>query len=355
MRTRLLRGEDLRSIVSEIGLDALLDALIAELREALETYDAKATATFDRTGFHYVEPRLGLLEWMPAMASGRVVSIKTVGYHPENPARAGIPSVLATVSVYDCSSGQLLGIVEGTTLTALRTGAASAVATEILAVDAPISLGLVGAGAQAVTQAHAISRVRRVDRILAYDVDPETLASLPRRLAFLDLPIEIVEAEDRDRLRSDVDVLCTATSVGIGAGPVVEDGDHRAWLHVNAVGADFAGKLELPQELLRRSLVCPDVRAQCIAEGECQQLAVEEIGPNLAELVQGAARFANARDALSVFDSTGWALEDLVAADLVLRWADRLGCGEHVDLQSIGRDPFDPYEILRVDSEDRSR
>ncbi|MEZ5263551.1 MAG: hypothetical protein R2755_17700 [Acidimicrobiales bacterium] len=173
------------------------------------------------------------------MELGRVVAVKTVGYHPRNPTRKGLPSVMATTSLYDTATGQLVALVDATLLTALRTGAASAVATEVLAVDGPLHVGVIGCGAQAVTQLHAVSRVRSIERITVLDTDPAVAASFGRRVAFLDRPPEVVERDGDLRLLADVDVLCTCTSVDVGKGPVLRDGPHRPWLHVNAVGADF--------------------------------------------------------------------------------------------------------------------
>jgi ornithine cyclodeaminase/alanine dehydrogenase-like protein (mu-crystallin family) len=343
----VLGARDVAALVARVGLDALVDELIAGLVDALERHDDEVLVTQDRAGFHYQKPDLGLVEWMPAMEVGRAVAIKTVAYHPSNPEQRAMPSVLATTALFDTTSGEQLVLCEASTLTAMRTGAASAIATDILAPEGPVTLGLVGAGAQAVAQVHAISRVRRIERVLVADVSRETSASLPARLAFLDLPVTVVDIEDVAGLVGHVDVLCTCTSVAPGEGPVIADGDHRPGLHVNAVGADFAGKVELPRALLERSLVVPDVRSQCLLEGECQQLSPDAIGPDLAGLVQDRARYRSRAGGPTVFDSTGWSLEDMVAVELVLRHAERFGIGTLVDLQPGSVDPYDPYAELR--------
>lgn len=346
--TRVIGAGDLARLVGQVGIDPFLDQLIERLEQALHRHDEEITTTFDRAGFHYRKPDLGLLEWMPAMEVGRRVVIKTVGYHPTNPVQRALPSVLATTALYDTSSGRLLAVCEATVLTALRTGAASAIATRRLASDGPITLGVVGCGAQAVAQVHAISRVREVERVIATDTDPEVAATLAGRLAFTGVEVEVVDPGAVERILAVADVICTCTSVDPGAGPVLPDGDHHPWLHVNAVGADFAEKVELPVELLRRSLVVPDVRSQCRAEGECQQLADDEIGPDLAVLVRDEAAAAAARSRTTVFDSTGWSLEDLVALELALEHAEALDLGVVVDLQAAAPDPYDPYGVLRA-------
>lgn len=345
--TRVLGTDAMAKIVADVGLDALLDEIIAGMRVMFDGHDPAQLATFDRTGFHYETPGLGLIEWMPAMDLGRLVSVKTVGYHPANPLERGEPSVLASTALYDTVSGRLLALCDATLLTALRTGAASALATDILSPPESSTLAVVGCGAQAVTQIHAISRVRPLERVLAYDVNPEVAASLAGRTPVNGLPIEPVSRDDLARIVGEVDILCTATTVEIGDLPVIPDGPHRPWLHINAVGADFPGKREIPTAMLERAFVVPDVTEQCLLEGECQALGRDGIGPDLAALVTGSAGFVGRRSSLTVFDSTGWALEDLVAAEIVIAHAERIDAGLAIEIMPTPSDPYDPYEFVR--------
>jgi ornithine cyclodeaminase/alanine dehydrogenase-like protein (mu-crystallin family) len=344
--TRLLRAQDVAAFVRRRGVDAVLDELIGRLTDALAVHEASKVLTPVRDGFSYDLPTVGLLEWMPGMEVGRMVAIKTVGYHPSNPGERSLPTVLSVTSLYDPGTGLLVAVVDSTLLTALRTGAASAVATDILARPGPAVVAVVGCGAQAVTQLHGISRVRPIERVLAVDADPAVAASFALRTRFVDRPIEVVPPERRMRALAEADVLCTATSVAVGAGPVLEDGEHRPWLHVNAIGSDFPGKQELPTSLLDRALICPDLLEQCLNEGELQRARRDRIGPDLATLVQQRARFEAYRSELTVFDSTGWALEDMVAAEMVLDHAGPLGLGTTIELQQPASDPHDTYATL---------
>jgi len=345
--TRILTDECIAGIVREVGLDAIMDEVIGCLADSFAEHEPDVVQTIARSGFRYIKPDLGLIEWMPAMVAGSKVAIKTVGYHPSNPVERNAPSVLAATALYDTADGRLLALCDASLLTAIRTGAASAVVTDVLAVDGPITLGMIGCGAQAVTQIHAVSRVRPIERVLAYDADDLVAATLGTRLAGagLDIPLHIVDGAAR--VVADADVLCTATSVDPEAGPVFRDGPHRPGVHVNAVGADLPGKFELPRELLDRSVIVPDHREQCLAEGESQRLDSVAIGPDMCEVVRHRDRFVELRDRPTVFDSTGWALEDLVAADVALAHAERLGRGLSIDLQPHPRDPYNPYESLR--------
>jgi L-lysine cyclodeaminase len=350
--TRVLGIDAIAAIIADVGIDGFLDELIERLETVLRGYDPALIPTVDRGGFHYTEPALGLIEWMPAMTAGRWVSMKMVGYHPTNPTRRGIPTVQATISLHDTTTGELVALTEGTTLTALRTGAASAVASKVLAVPELEVVGVVGCGAQAVTQLHALSRVRAFDRVLAFDINPEVSSSLERRLPIDTVRVDVVAADQLATLMAVSDVIVTCTSVEPGAGPVLPEAEPRPWLHINAVGADFPGKTEIPRRLLDTALVCPDRVSQCLVEGECQVLAASSLGPDLVRLVKEADRYAAHRDSLTVFDSTGWALEDLVVAEMAFEHADRLGVGSAIDLNATPRDPYDPYQIVLPDRGD---
>lgn len=345
MDTLLLTGDDVHRIARRVGLDALMDTLIERLTEAVAGFDPAHTIIPARAGFAYSEPTEGLIEWMPCMRLGDRAVVKMVGYHPANGRTGALPTIVSTVSAYDTASGHLQCLMDATFLTALRTGAASAVATRILAAPEAETVGLIGAGAQAVTQLHALTRVLSVRRVLVHDVSAQTAGSFAERVAAFagDLQIERAPA---DEVAASADVLCTATSVGVGKGPVFGDVEVRPWCHINAVGSDFPGKVELPLSLLRGSLVCPDFRAQALVEGECQQLDPEAVGPDLATLVRERERFEGDRTRLTVFDSTGWALEDQVTMELFVEIASELGIGRRLSIEALDGDALNPYDFV---------
>jgi ornithine cyclodeaminase/alanine dehydrogenase-like protein (mu-crystallin family) len=346
MKTLILSDEDVRSIALQVGLDALMDELIRRLTSAFESFSPHNTLVPARDGFLYEQPHVGLLEWMPCMTLGGRATIKVVSYHPANTKLLTLPTILSTIGAYDTSTGHLECLMDGTLLTAIRTGAASAVATGLMAAPESTTLGMIGTGAQAVTQLHALSRILDLREVLIYDLDPEAMASFPDRARTFSsrLPIRPASLE---RIVSTADVICTATSVGIGEGPVFDGFEPKPWAHFNAVGSDFPGKIELPADILRRSFVCPDFRDQAIREGECQQLDPDAIGPNLYEVVQRQESHGFLRHQLSVFDSTGWALEDHVALHLFMEYATELGLGVRAQVESIPEDAVNPYHFAR--------
>lgn len=347
LSTLLLDVDDLASVLDEVGLETFLDELIERLTVDISAFDPTHVQQKVCTGFNYDVPELGMIEWMSTMLTGDIVAVKTVGYHPRNPVERSIPSVLATTALYDTNSGGLVALTEATLLTALRTGAASAVVTNAVAKDGPITLGVVGCGAQAVTQIHAISRTREISRLIVTDIDGENAKSLVARLPE-DLPKpEVHTRAGFDLAVPELDVLVTATSVEPGGHPVVGLELAAPHLHINAVGADVPGKTELSQAYVRNDdvVVIPDVIEQCLAGGEAQRLGRGELGPDIVEVL--ARDWDALRNQQTVFDSTGWAYEDLIAATLFVAHAIRLELGVTVDLQRAPVDPLDPYEILR--------
>ena len=346
-KTIVLTGNDVRDIVQHYGIHDVMDTLIARTLAAFSTFDPETTAIPARSGFSYDNPASGLVEWMPLHGRGDKVVIKVVGYHPNNPDKYNLPTILSTISAYDTATGHLLGLMDGVLLTALRTGAASAVASLLLADPGSRILGLIGCGAQAVTQLHALSRRFDFDKVLIYDNDDGALSSFPDRCTALDLDITIIPSPIPDIVAA-ADILCTATSVDVGKGPLFSDLPAKPSLHVNAVGADFPGKVELPLSLLTKSFVCPDFREQAVIEGECQQLAPGQIGPGLVEVAQNPGAYKHIQKQQSVFDSTGWALEDQVVMELFLEYAGALGLGKEMEIEAMPDDAKNPYYFMET-------
>ncbi|MGB3560777.1 MAG: hypothetical protein WBA24_19730, partial [Geitlerinemataceae cyanobacterium] len=284
METLLITPKDIAEVVKRVGLDKMMDKMIAALIVAFKDVGKGRSHLRSRDGFIDEDGSFSCVEWMPHLShTDRSVTVKMIAYQPKNIERFGLPTVIGPTSVYDFNNGDLVAISDAVILTAIRTGAASAVASQILARRESSTIGLVGAGAQAVTQLHALSRIFPIREALVYDINPKVAHSFPERTEFLGLPVRVCSLKELEQ-RSDI--ICTATSVENGAEPVISGQNLQEHVHINAVGADQPGKTELPLSLLKNSLVCPDFIEQAITDGECQQLKREEISPSLFELLQ---------------------------------------------------------------------
>ncbi|KJY42626.1 lysine decarboxylase [Streptomyces sp. NRRL B-1568] len=346
METWVLSERDVAQVLDAVGRDALMDRVIDRLAEGLaEVGRGERALSPQRGGFERAEPVPGIWEWMPHREAGDSITLKTVGYSPANPDRFGLPTIIGTVARFDDATGALTALTDGVLLTAIRTGAASAVASRLLAAPDSRVAGFIGAGAQSVTQLHALSRVLPLERALVWDTDPAHAASYAERVAFLGLDVRVATPEE---IAAEADVICTATSVPIGQGPVLPDVPTRPHLHINAIGADLVGKTELPLGLLRRAYVTPDHPEQAHHEGECQRLEPHEWGHSLGELSADPALAHARRGELTVFDSTGFALEDHLALEVLLEAAAEHDLGLRLRIEHHPADALDPYDLARA-------
>ena len=349
-KTLVLSSFDIQEVLGHFGVDWIMMTLVERLRIAINNYNPQKLSIPVRNGFHYEKPERGLIEWMPLYHQddqGGKILIKVVGYHPSNPGKFNLPTIVSTISEYDTNSGHLCALIDGVLATAIRTGAASAVASKLMAKPTSSIFGLIGCGTQAVTQLHAISRCFKIERVFFYDIDPNALSSFEKRCSTLNLDIDFVSTNIEEVVKNS-DILCTASSIDIGAGPLFSTIETKAHLHINAVGSDFPGKVEIPLELLHKCFVCPDFIEQAIIEGECQQLEQKEIGAGLVEVVQNSHKYAYLQNERTVFDSTGWALEDKVVLDLLLDCASELGLGQELEIEHRPADTKNPYDFFKA-------
>ncbi len=343
--TLLLSKKDIIAILNHFGVDNVMDDLIRRLDKEISKYDSSNIHIPIRDGFNYNVPHIGLVEWMPAYQYGKDVVIKIVGYHPNNPAKFDLPTIISTISTYDTATGHLKSLMDGVLLTALRTGASSAVVSRVMAHPDSKTLGLIGCGAQAVTQLHALSRVFDFDNVLIYDIDPATLNSFESRIKSLNLGCTI-QKKDIKSIVEISDIICTATSIDVGLGPLFDDIQTVSHVHVNAVGSDFPGKVELPLSLLKSSKVVPDFLAQAIIEGECQRLDENDIYDDWVKILKDRNKYTALKNERTVFDSTGWALEDFVVAALFTEYAAQIGIGTYMKIESLSTDVKNPYSSI---------
>ncbi|MEM8583191.1 MAG: ornithine cyclodeaminase family protein [Bacteroidota bacterium] len=344
-KTLVLSRHDIQEITQDQGLDSLMDLLIERLEYAMRTHSEERISTPARSGFNYEKPNTGLVEWMPIYEHGGDVTIKVVGYHPDNPRLYDLPTIVSTVSAYDTATGHLLGIMDGVLPTALRTGAASAIATKYLAHPESSALGLIGCGAQSVTQLHGISRVLPIEKVYLYDTDENAIKSFAARVSVLGLDVDIVPA-NLYTLVSESDVLVTATSIDVGAGPLFQGIQTKEHLHINAIGSDFPGKTELPLDLLKQSFICADFVDQAVVEGECQQLDRTDIDADIIEVVTDPRKYEYAKTKRSVYDSTGWALQDKITFSLFMDLGKKLGMGQMIEIENMSGDASNPYDFM---------
>ncbi len=264
---------------------------------------------------------------MPAALPG-AAGLKWVNVHPGNPP-LGLPTVMAIMIYNDPATGYPLSVMDATEITAYRTGAIAAIASKYLARKDSHTLGIIGAGRQAYTQLLAHATLFDIKLIKVYD----PIKSAVERF-IKSFPGYRIEASSSPEDACACDILCTVTPAH---EPVVK----RKWLlpgtHINAIGADAAGKEELEPSVLKDALVIVDDIRQASTSGEINVpvrkglFTVEEVHASLSEIITGKRPGRSDRDQITVFDSTGVAIEDVATAGLIYEKAKKSRIGISLD------------------------
>ena len=277
----------------------------------------------------------GVTLFMPAyLSADDQMAVKIVSVFNDNPAQ-GLPLIHALVVVVDATTGRPAAVMDGTYLTALRTGAASGAATDLLARQDARTVAVFGAGAQGRTQLEAVCTVRPIQEAWVYDVVPERAAAYAAEVSQkLSLPVRVAETP-ADAVRQ-ADVICTAT---ISSTPVFEDADVRPGTHINAVGAYTPEMQEIPAETVVRAKVVIDHREASLAEAGDLLIPLEQglmtgdhIYAELGEIAVGLKPGRVSSEEVTLFKSVGVAVQDVAAASAVLEAARRLNLGTEVAL-----------------------
>ncbi|WP_434346819.1 ornithine cyclodeaminase family protein [Myxococcus virescens] len=322
MPTLILSAKDLRSLYTvELGLAAVERAFRAHgLGESLMPPKVYLSLpAYD-----------GDFRAMPAFLDG-AAGVKWVNAHPRNPEKHGLPTVRALYILSDPDTASPLAILDGTLLTAWRTGAAGGVASKFLARKQPRTLGLVGCGVQArvLIDSHRAVFGDSLELLLA---DTSEAAA------------KALQAEKGGRVVSTqeacgADIVCTATPARV---PVVKREWFQPSAHINAMGADAPGKQELDARLLTEGRVFIDDTEQALHSGEVNvplhdgRLRPEQIAGTLGEVVSGKKPGRTSDAEITVFDSTGLALQDVALARALYDAALARGLGQPFDIVGNG-------------------
>ena len=276
----------------------------------------------------YFKNHNGDLRTMPAYLEEQdIAGVKIVNVHPDNP-KIGLPTVMALMVLNSTETGAPLAIMDGTYLTDMRTGAAGGVAVKYLARKNAKTVGFVGTGNQARSQLLAISEI--ID-ILDIKV---TSTSEKQTLAFKDEMEILIECEITAKKTikevCDCDILVTTTP---SRGPIVMDEWISEGTHINAIGADAPGKEELDPRILKRAWIVVDDIAQASHSGEINVpiskglLSVKDIFCELGEVITGKKKARTKDSDITVFDSTGPAIQDVATANMVYQKALKANMG----------------------------
>lgn len=258
-----------------------------------------------------------------------IAGCKLVNVHPDN---KDLPTVMALLVLVDPRSGFPFCIMDATTLTSYRTGAAGAVATKYLSREKSKEIGFVGAGVQAHTQFLAIKEVRDIKKAHVFDVSREAAEELSDFLQ--DEGVEALVHDYIENLVPEVDILVTTTPV---REPIIKKEWIKKGTHINAIGADAEGKQELEGSILKESKVVVDQFEPASHAGEINVpyqsglIDKDDIYGELSEIVVGKKEGRVKKDEITIFDSTGLAVQDVATGHRVYQNAVEKGVGEELE------------------------
>lgn len=308
MEIQILNAADVRKALP-------MPAAIAAMQSAFSQL-AKGEANMPLRTATNIDAQQAIILSMPAYLSGtQQAAVKILSIFPNN---KDIPTINGIVIYIDAMTGLPKAILDGASLTAIRTGAVSGLATDLLANRDASTLALIGAGAQAITQLEAVCAVRDIKKIFVYSRNRKNAEKFVAQLTRPN--IEIVS--DISSATVEADIICTATAA---TSPLIHLRDVKPGVHINAVGSHTPQMMELDADLLAKADIYVDQREAALAEaGEIiQAINLNKISAaNLKELGDLVNRKLHGRqDAkqITVFKSVGLAIQDVSAAAMALK------------------------------------
>jgi ornithine cyclodeaminase/alanine dehydrogenase-like protein (mu-crystallin family) len=276
--------------------------------------------------------------FMPAYVrstEGQALAIKAVSLFPSNPAR-GLAYIQAAVLAFDPETGRAVALLEGSSLTAIRTGAGSGAAIDLLARKDSKVVAIFGAGAQGRTQLEAACTVRSIETVYIFDSNSGKAAAFAEEMRGKSpIPHDIRVASSPREAIETADIICTATT---STKPVFDDADLKPGVHISAIGSYTPEMVEVPAETVQRAKVFVDSRSAVLAEaGDLIQpmqkglITEAHVHAELGEIILGKKAGRESETEITYFKSVGIAAQDAMAAQVALKNARKMNIGREVE------------------------
>ncbi len=311
MKTLILTRQDIEKILTPAVANDTVEKAFRAYGGGLVDMPPKSYLYFPK----------GDLRSMPAyvhLNNLHAAGIKCVTVHPQN-AEHNLPTVMAVVILNDPRTGFPLAILDGTYLTGIRTGAAGAVAAKYLSREDSRVAGFVGCGAQARSQLECLVNVRRINKIKIWQFPGDRACSLAfQRWAKETYALETLLTDRIDEVTLNTDIVITSTPSRTPLVKQVSPGTH-----INAIGADAQGKQEIDPRVLKQARIVIDDWAQASHSGEInvplsrRQISKKHIYGELGDIVAGKKKARKSAEEITLFDSTGLAIQDISCAFIV--------------------------------------
>ncbi|KJZ20186.1 ornithine cyclodeaminase [Loktanella sp. S4079] len=325
--------DNMMRLIHSIGIEKFMSDLAAEIEQDFARWEL-----FDKTPRLGSHSDVGVIELMPT-SDGELYGFKYVNGHPKN-MKEGLQTVTAFGVLSDVYTGYPILFSEMTVLTALRTGAMSAVATKHLASPDAKTMAMIGNGAQSEFQCLAIKAVCGISDIRLYDIDPEATKKCAANLSGLGFSITTCATPEEAIEGADVITVATADK---DMQTILTDNMVGAGVHINAIGGDCPGKTELHRDIVARSNVFVEYTPQTRIEGEIQQMPEDHPVTELWQVIRGETKGRTSASEVTLFDGVGFAIADFSALRYVHQQTKDTPF--YVDIDLIA-DPDDPRDLF---------
>ena len=309
-----------------------MDKVMEKVEKAFKEY-GKGNAQMPPKQYLFFKQYNGDLRIMPAyIPSFGFASTKIVNVHPDNP-KQGLDTVMAIIVLNDPSNGLPVAVMSATHITRMRTGAVAGVATKYLARKDSEILAVIGAGAQAMFQIASVVQASSIRSIMIYDIDVKKamkLGKIANQMFGINCKVMKKVKEVRE-----ADIVCSVTPV---RKPIIKAEWIKPGTHINAIGADAPGKQEYEIDVLKNAKIVVDGIEQASHAGEINVawrkgiIGKDDIYAELGQIVAGIKKGRKSSNEITLFDSTGLAIQDLAAAVLVYKLARKKHIGKELKI-----------------------
>ena len=283
-----------------------------------------------------IEKQKGLVLFMPAYIEGMAaLGIKVVAVYADNPIKHNLPTILGTVLLNDPKSGELLSVMDGAFLTAMRTGAASGVATKYLARKDSKEVGIIGTGVQGRTQVAAVCEVRTIQKVKAYDVARDRCISFCKEISN-QFKVQAIPVDSPEQTVRNSDILIASST---SKTPVVNGEWLAEGTHINGIGSHTPDARELDATTIRRSKVIVDSRDAALKEAGDIMIPISQglitadhAYAELGEIITGKKVGRQNEKEITLFKSQGLAIQDVSTAIKVYEIATKKGIRKTIAL-----------------------
>lgn len=315
MKTLLLTKQEVGSLIS---MKDVIDAV----GEAYKAFSSGQVVQPDYIGIDLPSPRGEIDFKLGYYKANEMISMKaSSGGFIDNPISHDVPSSMGTILLFDARSCALICVMDGSLITSLRTGASGAVSVKVLARKNSKKITTIGTGNQARMQIRAINEVMKIEEIHAWSRNPDKLSRYKMDIES-EFGIPVIVANSKKEAVEQADILITTTR---GKGPLVEADWVKPGTHIVAIGTDQKGKQELGPEIFKNAKIVNDSISQCTEKGETWHplnekiITKDDIHGEIGEILLGRKSGRENDEEITIFDSTGMAIQDNTTSEKIYR------------------------------------